>query len=91
MPDACELIRQNRAKFHAENLHPHRGPRPGCAGKLPAPDAVFIGGSKGSMAAMLDAALADNPLHGSAFRAIALETLGRCHCRTDGPRPDRSR
>ena len=42
---------------------------------LPAPDAVFIGGSKGSLAAIVDAALEKNPAARICASAIALETL----------------
>ena len=42
---------------------------------LPAPDAVFIGGSKGNLAAIVDAALEKNPAARICASAIALETL----------------
>ena len=42
---------------------------------LPAPDAVFIGGSKGSLAAIVDAALDKNSDARICVPAIALETL----------------
>ena len=42
---------------------------------LPAPDAVFIGGTKGNMAAVVEAALARNPAARICISAIALETL----------------
>ena len=42
---------------------------------LPAPDAVFIGGTKGNMAAVVEAALARNPAARVCISAIALETL----------------
>ena len=42
---------------------------------LPAPDAVFIGGSKGSLAAIVDAALDKNPGARICVSAIALESL----------------
>ena len=69
-PDACALIRQNREKFHAYNLS-----APQVLADLPAPDAVFIGGTKGSMAEVVDAALAKNPNARLCISAIALETL----------------
>ena len=73
--DACELIRRNRAKFHAENLHLIAGKAPEVLVNWPAPDAVFIGGSKGNLAAIMDAALAANPAVRLCISAIALETL----------------
>ena len=74
-PDACALIRQNREKFHACNLTLIEGSAPQVLADLPAPDAVFIGGTKGSMAEVVDAALAKNPNARLCISAIALETL----------------
>lgn len=74
-PDACALIRQNREKFHAYNLSLIEGTAPQVLADLPAPDAVFIGGTKGSMAEVVDAALAKNPNTRLCISAIALETL----------------
>ena len=42
---------------------------------LPAPDAVFIGGTKGGMEAVVDTVLARNPNARICISAIALETL----------------
>ena len=74
-PDACALIRQNREKFHAFNLTLIEGRAPGALADLPAPDAVFIGGTKGGMEGVLDAVLAKNPDARICISAIALETL----------------
>jgi precorrin-6Y C5,15-methyltransferase (decarboxylating), cbiT subunit len=74
-PDACALIRQNRAKFQTYNLTLIEGRAPGALADLPAPDAVFIGGTKGGMEGMLDAVLAKNPDARICISAIALETL----------------
>ena len=75
-PDACALIRQNRAKFQTYNLTLIEGRAPGALADLPAPDAVFIGGTKGGMEGVLDAVLAKNPDARICISAIALETLG---------------
>ena len=48
---------------------------PAALENLPAPDAVFIGGTKGNMAAVVEAALARNPAARVCISAIALETL----------------
>lgn len=74
-PDACALIRQNREKFHAYNLSLIEGTAPQALADLPAPAAVFIGGTKGSMTEVVDAALAKNPNARLCISAIALETL----------------
>ena len=75
MPDACELIRQNRTKFGVHNLHLTEGTAPEALADWPAPDAVFIGGSKGNLSAIVDTALAANPKARLCISAIALETL----------------
>lgn len=59
-PDACALIRRNREKFAAWNLSLIEGRAPAALEALPAPDAVFIGGTKGSMATVVDTVLAKN-------------------------------
>ena len=74
-PEACALIRQNRDKFHVWNLSLHEGRAPQALDALPAPDAVFIGGTKGGMEAVVDAVLAKNPAARICISAIALETL----------------
>ena len=73
--EACSLIRQNREKFHAWNLTLVEGEAPDALKALPAPDAVFIGGSGGNMAAIVSEALARNPKVRLCISAIALETL----------------
>lgn len=74
-PEACTLIRKNREKFAARNLILIEGRAPQALEALPAPDAVFIGGTKGGMAAVVDAVLAKNPHARICISAIALETL----------------
>ena len=74
-PDACELIAQNRAKFAVQNLHLTKGTAPAALAGWPAPDAVFIGGSKGNLDTIVEAALAANPAVRLCISAIALETL----------------
>ena len=73
--EACELTRQNREKFHAWNLTVVEGRAPEALNDLPAPDAVFLGGTKGALAPIVDAALAKNPKARLCISAIALETL----------------
>ena len=74
-PEGCDLIRANREKFRARNLTLVEGLAPAALAGLPAPDAVFIGGSKGNLAAIVDAALDKNPDARICVSAIALETL----------------
>ena len=74
-PEGCALIKANREKFRTRNLVLVEGLAPDALSDLPAPDAVFIGGSKGSLAAIVDAALDKNPDACICVSAIALETL----------------
>ena len=74
-PEGCALIKANREKFRTRNLVLVEGLAPDALSDLPAPDAVFIGGSKGSLAAIVDAALDKNPDARVCVSAIALETL----------------
>lgn len=74
-PEGCALIKANREKFRTRNLVLVEGLAPDALSDLPAPDAVFIGGSKGSLAAIVDAALDKNPDARICVSAIALETL----------------
>ena len=74
-PEGCALFKANREKFRTRNLVLVEGLAPDALSDLPAPDAVFIGGSKGSLAAIVDAALDKNPDARICVSAIALETL----------------
>lgn len=72
---ACSLIKQNRDKFHVHNLTLVEGKAPEKLTGLPAPDAVFIGGSKGNLPEIIDVVLTANPSARLCVSAIALETL----------------
>ncbi|MDD3192984.1 MAG: precorrin-6y C5,15-methyltransferase (decarboxylating) subunit CbiE [Oscillospiraceae bacterium] len=76
-PAALELIRCNRERFGVYNLSVVPGTAPDvlAAGSLPAPDAVFIGGSKGRMKRILQTVAGKNPRVRIVATAIALETL----------------
>ena len=74
-PEACDLIRKNREKFSAHNLTLVEGKAPDALAALPAPDAVFIGGTKGRMEEVIDVVLSKNPSARICISAIALETL----------------
>ena len=74
-PEGCVLIKANREKFRTRNLVLVEGLAPAALSDLPAPDAIFIGGSKGSLAAIVDAALDKNPDARICVSAIALESL----------------
>ena len=73
--EACALIEENRRCFGAWNLRLVRGRAPEALAELPAPDAVFVGGSEGRLAEIVKAALSKNPDVRLCVSAIALETL----------------
>ena len=73
--EALALIDANRSRFGAWNLRVVRGRAPEALSSLPAPDAVFVGGSEGRLREIVDAALSKNPDARLCVSAIALETL----------------
>lgn len=75
VPEACDLIRANRQKFSAWNLTVVQGTAPDALAGLSAPDAVFVGGTRGGMQAIVDTALARNPAVRLCMTAIALESV----------------
>ncbi len=75
-PDGIALIEENRKRFGAWNIRPVQGLAPEALADLPAPDAVFIGGTKGNMSAIIDVVKEKNPDARIVITAIAVETLG---------------
>ena len=73
--EGCSLIAQNAHKFGLDNIQVVHGSAAGVLEKLPAPDAVFVGGSGGNMREIIETALMKNPKARIAVNAIALETL----------------
>ena len=76
-PAACALIRENAARFGAGNLFLREGEAPAALEDLPAPDAVFVGGSGGALREILAAALGKNPRVRAVVSAVTLETVAR--------------
>ena len=74
---AVTLIGRNREKFCAWNLHPVLGEAPEALEGLPAPDAVFVGGSGGRLDGILSAVNRANPKARICVSAVTLETLHR--------------
>ena len=74
-PEALALIERNKERFGLSNLRIVPGSAPGALVGLPAPDRVFVGGSQGSLEAILQAALAANPDALLCMTAVTLETL----------------
>ncbi|MBR2181886.1 MAG: precorrin-6y C5,15-methyltransferase (decarboxylating) subunit CbiE [Acidaminococcaceae bacterium] len=73
--EALELLRLNRERFHCDNMEIVPGEASEEMEKTPVPDCVFIGGSSGNMAKMLDSLYARNPACRIVINVIALETL----------------
>lgn len=72
-PEAIELLHQNREKFGAWNLRIVEGEAPDALEDLPAPDRVFIGGSSGSIAGILDKITSEHVT--VLVTSVTLETL----------------
>ena len=75
-PDGIALIEENRRRFGAWNIKAVEGLAPEALIDLPAPDVVFIGGSKGNMGPIIDVVKDKNPDARIVVTAIAVETLG---------------
>lgn len=73
--EGLALIDANRKKWRAANLIAVAGLAPEAAMELPAPDAVFIGGSKGNLRDIMLLALKKNPQVRLVATAITLETV----------------
>lgn len=76
-PEACELTRENARRFGAGNVRVVPGAAPEALDGAPAPDAVFVGGSTGALAGVLDRARALNPRVRVCVSAITVETLAQ--------------
>ena len=71
------LILKNQAKFGARNLSVIHGEAPAALEGLPAPDAVFVGGSGGNLPAILDVVARElRPDGRVVINAATLETAG---------------
>ncbi len=73
-PEAVSLTRQNARKFGCDNITIIPGSFPECLlPEMPAPDKLFIGGSGGKLAEILQAVSRNIPI---VMTAVSLETLG---------------
>ncbi len=76
---ACALIQKNRAKAAASNIEIIQNSAPQAFATLPAPDAVFIGGSHNdsgaNLSAIVSAVRKKNPRSRIIISALTLETL----------------
>lgn len=74
-PEACDLIRQNAARFGLPNLTVVAGAAPDTMAGLPPADCAFIGGSSGALPAVLNKLRSVNPAIRIVLTAVTLETL----------------
>ena len=75
-PKAVEQLRRNLKHFSLTNVEVVEGTAPAALSELPAPDAVFIGGSSGNIGEIVRLCLAKNPQVRIVATAITLETGG---------------
>lgn len=76
-PEGVQLCRENVRTHGVDNVRIVPGRAPEILGELEAPDAVFIGGSKGGLAEIIDVALARLKPHGRVVvNTITLENAG---------------
>lgn len=73
--EALELLKENKARFQAENLTVIEGRAPEVCRTLPPPTHVFIGGSGGQMRSLLRLLFEKNPLVRIVAAVISLESL----------------
>lgn len=74
-PEGIELIRRNGEKFGCHNLTAVEGMAPRVLEGLPAPDAVFIGGTKGRLSGILEALRQKKKPMRICISAVTLETV----------------
>lgn len=72
---ALDLLRENRAKFQAENMTIVPGIAPEACADLPAPTHAFIGGAGGNLRSILALLLEKNPNVRIVATAISLESV----------------
>ena len=73
--EALALLEENKARFHASNLHVVAGTAPEALQDLPAPDRVFLGGTSGELEEILNVIFRKNPAARVVCTAVTLETV----------------
>ena len=74
-PEAVELLRNNRAHFHMDNIQIIEAPAPEGLEELPVPTHAFIGGSGGRLLDILQVLYRKNPHMRIVINAISMETI----------------
>jgi precorrin-6B C5,15-methyltransferase / cobalt-precorrin-6B C5,C15-methyltransferase len=79
-PEGVEICRDNVRTHAVDNVHVIAGRAPEALAELPDPDAVFVGGSKGSMDEIIEVALTRlRPGGRLVVNAITLENVGEAY------------
>ncbi|MBQ9272148.1 MAG: precorrin-6Y C5,15-methyltransferase (decarboxylating) subunit CbiT [Mogibacterium sp.] len=73
--EACDLIRQNAAKFGLSNIKVVEGKAPAAFDGLPAPSCAFIGGSSGNLKEILTSLSSVPKGVRVVINAVSLETM----------------
>jgi precorrin-6B C5,15-methyltransferase / cobalt-precorrin-6B C5,C15-methyltransferase len=90
-PEGVEICRDNVRTHAVDNVRVVAGRAPEALAELPDPDAVFVGGSKGSLAEIVDVALARLAPGGRlVINAITLDNVGEAYTcvRASGREPE---
>lgn len=74
---ALDILRQNLARFHTDNVRVVPGVAPTVCAGLPAPTHVFLGGTSGNLRDILNVILEMNPEARIVATAVTLESLGQ--------------
>jgi precorrin-6Y C5,15-methyltransferase (decarboxylating) len=82
--EGLELIQENRLKHGAFNLNVIKGLAPAALEGLPAPDKVFIGGSGGQMAEIVEKLLVVNPKLKLVINVVSLQGINEAIKILDG-------
>ncbi len=72
---AVQLLHRNRDRFGLSNLNVVEGLAPEALRNLPAPDRVFVGGSAGHLAEIVQLAVQKNPDVAVCVTAVTIETM----------------
>ncbi|HKQ69705.1 MAG TPA: precorrin-6y C5,15-methyltransferase (decarboxylating) subunit CbiE [Polyangiaceae bacterium] len=79
-PEGANLCRENARSLGLDNVHVVEGRAPEALRDLEAPDAVFVGGSKGSMDTIIEATMgALSPGGRLVINAVTLENVGEAY------------
>ena len=74
-PEAAALTRENASRSGLNNVTVIEGEAPGAFDGLPAPDCVFIGGSGGQLAGIIDAVHTKRSGIRFVINAVSMETI----------------